>query len=677
MKSNLIISDAKKFLDKYTRFMTKDVYIGRNMNQKFLDGYIYLKDELVKNKYLYQDSFEYKNLFRYYNHNSEILRLHNQKYLKKALKEKEEFFDSLYAKDILDKSKRLMILSEEDEMLVVNKKNNIPFIVSKISYLNKCCDIDLDKVLVLVYDVKDFGLLDKELNDKKLGVSRYVLDDYRKTFLKNGESILSHSVLYDKLFNYITVDIFSDKKRFCKFYELFYNYIYLNRDYKDFDTFRDYHFYMYKRMFIESGLSLKKYNEKEIRKRRVQLRSICNDFMLSGEMVDVANFLYLNSIDYTYDKDRDLFVCKSKNHKNIIMFGEGKIGDNFIILDKDGKYLEILAYELIKRQYPMERRSDDDIYQLLLNSTVDSYFCDFINNILIPCILYYHENGCFVKNSFSKEQVLELKNIYDYFIEFTKNELIINDKELNLRIRNGINKSKYEYVILFGDINLDIKKKKLVIWNDYKRINIINDNVKLLYDYKSYLSDNKELLISNVYLNEGELTELTNRFLKGNLRYLNEKISDSKNSICVCFYEEENKLRYLYNLSRKIYDIVGSEKKKGIAFAFESKRDMNLLTRGDLFYKDSYNVLKCDYGVIDCYNVLDILKKYQVVILPNLIRDSYHSLLLDSDDYYRVKVGLFMALSKCTERVYLLCPNSMRDRYISLLEKLPNVEYEI
>ena len=82
MQSSLVFSDINKFVDKYTRFMTKDVYISYDMNKSFLDDYDYLKEELEKNQYLYQERSEYKKFFRIYRHSDEMLKLHNEKYLK-------------------------------------------------------------------------------------------------------------------------------------------------------------------------------------------------------------------------------------------------------------------------------------------------------------------------------------------------------------------------------------------------------------------------------------------------------------------------------------------------------------------------------------------------------------------------------------------------------------------
>ena len=73
------------FLDKYTRFMTKDIYISSNMYQRFLDQYQYLYELLGKNQFLYSDNSIYKKMMDIKKNRYQLIKLHNQKYLKKYL----------------------------------------------------------------------------------------------------------------------------------------------------------------------------------------------------------------------------------------------------------------------------------------------------------------------------------------------------------------------------------------------------------------------------------------------------------------------------------------------------------------------------------------------------------------------------------------------------------------
>ena len=675
MQSSLLFSDSKKFLDKFKKFITKDVYISHDMVDRFLTEYQYLIDELKKNQYLYQEQNYYQEIFHIYHSSNELVKLHNQKYLKQHISDYSDFFEGLYSIDKLNKNQQMMILSLEDKSLAIVKKNYIPLIVSKIKYMHDYLQCDLDKILVLVEEEEDFKELKKELDVYELeDVSIYYLREYGLSTLRKTDVLLEEGILYQELFRYIINDIYTDKGHFSKFYQLFSDDIYLNRDYLDFDTFRDYHYYMYKRKFLESGLSLKKYNEREIKKRRGQLRTIRNIVVDSREMVDVVNFLELNSIDYQYDRDKCSVICTSKNLHDVITFCDG-CGDDVISLDRDGKYLEVLAYELVKRQYGMEKCSDDIIFGILRDTTMDSYFSEFIYQILIPSIYYYQDKGCFDGTLFSEEQGIELKNVYQYYLKYKKKNSYVDQFDLRERVQNKINHSNMSYFIMLGDSQYQFPKNSFVIIKNYPQLNIMKGNLRLLYDYKSYLNHHKCLMVPHLFLGRDEIASYTGMFLKEHLDDLNEQIKNNQKDICVCFYDDKNRFKSFIHLNEKICHAVELEKGKNILFGLQDKNEIKYLLVGDYFTKIGQNILQCNCGSVMCDTLSHVDKKYDVVVLPMLIADSYHQDMFRNDEINQVKIGLFMGLCRSREKLYVMVPISQEDKYKVLFDSISNVTY--
>ena len=673
MQSSLLLSDTKKLIDKYTRFMTKDIYINREMNDQFLDGYQYLKVELEKNKYLYQDNMDYKNLFRIYEHSDELLKLHNQKYLKRAISSYESFFDGLYSRDILDKNKGMIILSNESRMLVVARKNYIPLIVGKIKYMHNYMHVPLKKVCILIHDKEDLEELKKELEIYELeDVNVSFMNELENSILKDGECVLDKDKLYKMCFEYIIYHLYSDKKRFREFYKTFGNDIYLNRDYKDFDTFKDYHCYLYKRMFLESGLSLRKYIERESRKRRGQLRTIDSVYVSCKEEVDVGNFLFLNCVDYRYDKDRKCFIISSHSREDVVSFCDL---DSAIVLDKKGKYLESLVCELVKRQYGMERRDDDDIYQVLRDTTMDSYFNKFINEVMIPSIYYYQEKHSFDGRNFSDKQKNELSIIYEYYVEFMKKGHYVDEFEVHNRVQTFFDSSNYEYYVVLDDASFSFRKNYFIVLKNYPEVSLLKENVRVLYDYKKYLNQKKSLAVTDSFLSLEELDNLTNQFLRENLDYLNQKMEEYQGKICLCFYEEENKLKSYFNMVSMVCSVMEDGKGKKIGFGFGDRKEIKNMLTGGFFIKRSQDVLMGVNGLYDCFSLSKILNKYDIIVLPSLIPSIYHQRLGIFEEMYQVKIGLFMALSKCRDKVYLLCPNAKREEYLKMFHGFNQIEY--
>ena len=154
MDSNLILYDMNHFLDKYTRFMTKDIYISSNMYQRFLDQYQYLYELLGKNQFLYSDNSIYKKMMDIKKNRYQLIKLHNQKYLKKVVKEYQNLFEDVCLDDELDLRLKSIILSEEDKMLVIQNKNVEGLIAGKFVFLSKKYNYLDSQILILVEDMK-------------------------------------------------------------------------------------------------------------------------------------------------------------------------------------------------------------------------------------------------------------------------------------------------------------------------------------------------------------------------------------------------------------------------------------------------------------------------------------------------------------------------------------------
>ena len=435
---------------------------------------------------------------------------------------------------------------------------------------------------------------------------------------------------------------------------------------------------MYKRMFLDKHLSLKKYIEQETRKRKGCLRTIDNTFVGSKEEVDIANFLYLNSIEYQYNKDKSYFICSSKNLHHVITFldkDEIDVDCEIISLDKKGKFLEELVYELIKRQYGMEKRSDDEVFSMFRDTTIDSYFSEFITNILMPSILYYQEKHDFDGTIFKDGQINELKAIYEYYLDFKKKNSYLDDGDIHVRIQDSINKSKYDYYIVLDNISFNFEKSHFIVLKEYPNVDILKTNVRLFYEYKTYLNDSKCLAVPHSYLNLDEMFHLTGMFFKQNIEYFNQQMKNNKKNIYICFYDDSNKLKSSIYLIENIYDIISRNHDKKFSFCFQNIREMKKCLKEDYFVKVGHNVIQSQYGNICCYDILHVDKKCDNIVLPFIIRDMFHQGIIEKDEVYQVKSSLFMVLSKCREGVYLMCPLSRKNRYLEVFGGFPYVEF--
>lgn len=685
MDINLIMYDIESFLTKYTRFMTKNIYISNSMYKRFMEQYQYLYQILKKEKYLYSDNQKYKKMMDIKNNSIKLVKLHNQKYLQKLRIQYQSFFKNLY-KEELDVRKQNIILSEESNMLVIQEQNIIPLVVAKIKYLLAEKKYSAKNILVLTTTEK-LTSLSVELKQKNIDIEPETFENYSRSFLKEKEAILTKNKTFDILIHYIMYQLFPNKKSFSNFYEAFSNYIYLNKDYKDYETFKDYHNYMYKRKFLASNLPLKKYNEQEIKKRRKYLRTIQNEEVNTKEEVDIANFLYLNSIPYHYNKDTSMFSIRLDNKKNQILFQkessslsstkntskETTIYLYATYLDKT-TYLEQLAYELIKLRYPMERLLEEDIYNRLKETTMENYFNELIWKYLIPTIEHYEYYHSLDNTYLTTNQKEEFLKVYSIYQQYSKEHHLVEEKELLKRISYNLENKTYQYIILIGDIPLQSNIPTLKIMNHYQETELVKENIKLLYDYKKYLYENQFIPIPHTYLGIEELNSLTTSFLKENLVLINQNLDKNQKEIEIYSYDDTKRLQIYKNIgliSQKVLATTGTN----TLIAVEHLKDINHLIGEEYFSKiDKKTLLTKDKFKVHYEEITKIEKIQDCILFPFLIPDYYHEDLLKGKSYYHIKLMLYISLNKCRKKVIILCPQSRIQELSNILGNLKKVK---
>ena len=260
---------------------------------------------------------------------------------------------------------------------------------------------------------------------------------------------------------------------------------------------------MYKRKFLSSKLTLDKFIDKEIEKRKKYLRTLKNEFVYIVEEVEISNYLCFNGISYKYIKDEKIFLvdCGNENLKLKIINDDKK---NYDFICRDGiiyisvgninnnSYKERLEQIFKLKGIIVDEVNKKEIYNVLKNSMIDNYFSEFINKYLIKYLDYYDLNGDFERTKLDCEQKDILKEIYSYYREYLESNNMVTEGDVSLLLENDINRCNYKYIIVNSDISLNLKSNVLKIINDYREVKLIGENIKLLYDYKKYLYDNKK-----------------------------------------------------------------------------------------------------------------------------------------------------------------------------------------
>jgi len=205
----------------------------------------------------------------------------------------------------------------------------------------------------------------------------------------------------------------------------------------DFKNLEEYHAYKAEQNYETLKSSLGEYNVKAIDQRSRQVRTICGEYLRSVQEVQIANFLYLNSIEYEYEKPYpypvkdsrkpytpDFYIYQGENQCYIEHFGITEDGKSSIYTAKqlstymkgielkkmlhkkhqtplittystynDGKpLLKHLENELVKNGFVLTPKEPAEIYRKLSNTSKDKYIIRFIL-LIIEFIKTFKTNG--------------------------------------------------------------------------------------------------------------------------------------------------------------------------------------------------------------------------------------------------------------------------------------------
>lgn len=663
MEVNLINNDIDMFLNKYTRFMTKGIYINNIIYERFINNYKYLYDEVEKNFYLYKDSNKYKKMMSIVKNKNKLIRLHNKKYLDNTI----EILD-----DSIDKNIRKILLCEEDRLLILDNKY-INIIENKIKY-----DSKFDWLVVT--DSYDKCIELRNVIEENMGI--YDIDTLALSLLDDDFEIIDTHKKYQIISSYLKNGLYQDKYSFKKFAQVFKDGLYFNKDYLDFDTFHDYHSYMFKRMFLASNTTMEKFNQKMINKRRAYLRTINDELLQSKDEVDIANFLYLNTINYKYNNDNNTFTIWNGDVRDTIRYTTDSLKSSTNIIIINNKYkdktkpLDHLVYELIKRRYPMELLDDEVVYNRLKDTCEDGYFSNLLSRVIIPLLDNYDNLSRSNIDALKKEV---LREIYIYYKKYLNQNKLLDRNDAIKLIKDKIT-DKYDFIILVEDNKRELSnngldaifKKSIIINYNYQNDYFISNNIKDIYEYKKYLNNNKLLPINNIYIGYKEIEIITTDFINYNIDNIDK--SFNKNKVNICEFDDSKRLVINQNKSKALNEILFALTGSVLVLG-SSLKDKDVLFDRNYFSINGQNKIT-NIGnknvMIDYFLMKDNIEKiYDYIILCDVIKDKYNDMELDTIiSTNNLEKFIYNSYIKCRNNLIILCPASKLDKTNKILNDL-------
>ena len=236
---------------------------------------------------------------------------HNTNYVDRVLAQEKDYFDHIL-EDIdpiikLDEEQRRAVITDDDHCLLVAGAGagKTTTMAAKVKYLVEKQGVHPEEIIVISYTRKAIGELQERINQglkipaKICTFHAFAFDIVKKFSVEPPEINFSS---YEIIFEMLEKSIFSNKKLMRNLVLFLGYYFDLEEDVFKFDDMNQYHLYKAAQDYetLKSGLG--EYVKKVEQQRSKRVKTLTGEFLRSVQEVQIANFLYLNGIDYEYER---------------------------------------------------------------------------------------------------------------------------------------------------------------------------------------------------------------------------------------------------------------------------------------------------------------------------------------------------------------------------------------
>ena len=635
-----------------------------------------------------------------------------------------EYFDNIF-KGIdnsisLDLEQRNAILTDEKNVMVIAGAGSgkTTTMAAKVKFLVDIKKINPNDIIMISFTNKAVNELRDKIN-KEFNIPinictfhKFGLDIIRKK--DNKIKILNDK--YEVIGCYINNILSKDMVKLKKLLDYYVYYFDIPTFAMKFKNINEYKYFLsYKKYFSIKGkieyLKNKNFNNN---------KSIQSEQMDNCEEVMVANFLYLNGINYEYRKCylnnyfpdftinyNDKVICieilntnknlhntfeKIKMRKKIIKIRKihRKYKSKLIILECNENILKNLKKALKENGIKLNPINSMKIYNDILNENTEYY-----HKFILLCDTFikgFKTNNFEDFNKFNRNirinTFLEfMEDLYKYYQEYLKeNNLIDFEDMVNIASDYVDKKLNYKSNIIdeYQDISLQrfklIKKMSeicgsnlIVVGDDWQAIfAFAGSNVSLFTQFESLMGKSKLLKITNTYRNRQELIDLAGNFVMKNKNQIKKQLLSNKricNPINIVYYE--NKLKELNKIIDRIVLEYGLNKSVLLIgrYNFDKKFFLNKgyfeLDNGRL-KSEKYPTLKLFFLTAHASkglgfdNVIIVNSETGIYGFPSMVcTDEILKLVeVEPDDFYLSEERrlFYVALTRTKNEVYILSP---------------------
>ena len=276
------------------------------------------RDEILKKYQETSDFFRGKSKFykkqprvrRFndtYENFAEFIKNYNREYVAAQKQLNRDFFDNIEGKSLDDQQRQAIITDEYSNLIIAGAGSGKTLtILGKVKYLVEKRNIDPSKILLLSFTrktveelnqrLRNLGLKTKATTFHKLGY------DYIKYFQKNPPAVANENLLYQTIKQFLKNDILHHDSALKSFVQFMACYLNIPEENDAFDSLGE-------KLDIKNGIDFEtlksKYYANTSGSQRIsknKLDTFSGERVKSVEELMIANFLFLNGVNYEYEK---------------------------------------------------------------------------------------------------------------------------------------------------------------------------------------------------------------------------------------------------------------------------------------------------------------------------------------------------------------------------------------
>ena len=290
-----------------------------------------------------------KQLLECYDDINNVIEKHNNKFIEEKKTEEKEYLDSIL-KDVdpsisLDDNQRDVVLNDEDYILVIAGAGagKTTTVAAKAKYLVEKKHIPANEILIVSFTNKAVDELREKINknlklDCIISTFHSIGNAILKTNAQESKKVIMEGTQYYILFDYFKKTVFTNESLTRKLVLFFSTYFDAPYDVDDLSKFLN---ELSRTSYTTLRSDLDDFKQVIMDKRSKKMETIQNEIVRSHQEVQIANYLYLNSLNYQYEPvypynikfankpyTPDFLVKQENNYVYIEHFGITQNGEN-------------------------------------------------------------------------------------------------------------------------------------------------------------------------------------------------------------------------------------------------------------------------------------------------------------------------------------------------------------